>query len=247
MHTTDSLEHVVGGVARRPAALADAPPREAAGSSAPAFTIAIAREAGAPGTSRGPGRWAADSAGRSTTMNCSNGSPRNTACASACWRAWTRRRQSWLVECMEGFAQHAHIGESGYVRHLTQTILSLGAHGCCVIVGRGAGASAAAGHHAARPAGGDGGGPRGGDDAPARPVETRRGPVGGKHRPRAHRLHQGPLPEGPDRPAPLRFAPQRLALVGDGVRRPDRRRPGPADEPPDPPGRRRPYGAHPPP
>ena len=48
------------------------------------------------------------------------------------------RRQNWLVECMEAFAQKPHIGESAYVHHLTQTLLSLGAHGCCVIVGRGA-------------------------------------------------------------------------------------------------------------
>ena len=38
---------------------------------------------------------------------------------------------------MEGFAS-AGVSELAYVRHMTQTILSLGVHGDCVIVGRGA-------------------------------------------------------------------------------------------------------------
>jgi cytidylate kinase len=48
------------------------------------------------------------------------------------------RRMHWLAECAESFAQVPLVSESAYVRHLIQTILSLGSHGACVIVGRGA-------------------------------------------------------------------------------------------------------------
>jgi cytidylate kinase len=48
------------------------------------------------------------------------------------------RHTSWLVDCAESFSQAPLVSASAYVRHLIQTILSLGAHGSCVIVGRGA-------------------------------------------------------------------------------------------------------------
>jgi hypothetical protein len=48
------------------------------------------------------------------------------------------RRQSWLRETVESFALVPTVSESAFVRHLIETILSLGAHGDCVIVGRGA-------------------------------------------------------------------------------------------------------------
>jgi cytidylate kinase len=48
------------------------------------------------------------------------------------------RRQSWLRESLEAFSSVPSVSESAYVRHLIETILSLGAHGECVIVGRGA-------------------------------------------------------------------------------------------------------------
>jgi cytidylate kinase len=48
------------------------------------------------------------------------------------------RRMSWLLQCAEGFLQGTTLSENAYVRHLVQTILSLGTHGACVIVGRGA-------------------------------------------------------------------------------------------------------------
>ncbi len=47
------------------------------------------------------------------------------------------RHTNWLTECVESFAQVPLVSESAYVRHLIQTILSLGALGSCVIVGRG--------------------------------------------------------------------------------------------------------------
>jgi cytidylate kinase len=48
------------------------------------------------------------------------------------------RRVSWLQECVEAFASVPSVSGSAYVRHLTETLLSLAAHGECVIVGRGA-------------------------------------------------------------------------------------------------------------
>jgi cytidylate kinase len=48
------------------------------------------------------------------------------------------RHTSWLTDCAESFSQSPLVSASAYVRHLIQTILSLGAHGSCVIVGRGA-------------------------------------------------------------------------------------------------------------
>jgi cytidylate kinase len=48
------------------------------------------------------------------------------------------KRQSWLRESLEAFASVPSVSESAYVSHLIETILSLGAHGKCLIVGRGA-------------------------------------------------------------------------------------------------------------
>jgi cytidylate kinase len=48
------------------------------------------------------------------------------------------KRQSWLRESLEAFCSVPSVSESAYVSHLIETILSLGAHGHGVIVGRGA-------------------------------------------------------------------------------------------------------------
>jgi len=55
------------------------------------------------------------------------------------------RKQSWVVEMVQGFTtgfeksdRGATVSESAYVQHLVQTVLTLGIHGECVIVGRGA-------------------------------------------------------------------------------------------------------------
>jgi cytidylate kinase len=47
------------------------------------------------------------------------------------------RRMSWLTDTLNSFSQAPAINTSTYVRHLIQTILSLAAHGSCIIVGRG--------------------------------------------------------------------------------------------------------------
>jgi cytidylate kinase len=52
------------------------------------------------------------------------------------------RHQSWLLESIEAFGaapeSDATVTEEAYVRHLVETVLALGAHGECLIVGRGA-------------------------------------------------------------------------------------------------------------
>jgi cytidylate kinase len=55
------------------------------------------------------------------------------------------KHQSWLLESVEAFLSapqqsewEPFVEESAYVRHLVETVLALGVHGECVIVGRGA-------------------------------------------------------------------------------------------------------------
>jgi cytidylate kinase len=55
------------------------------------------------------------------------------------------RQQSWMLEVAEAFLSAPEKGdwgllvdESGFVQHLIKTVLALGVHGECVIVGRGA-------------------------------------------------------------------------------------------------------------
>jgi hypothetical protein len=55
------------------------------------------------------------------------------------------RQQGWLLETVEAFLSAPAesewtplVSEGAYVRHLVETVLALGAHGECVIVGRGA-------------------------------------------------------------------------------------------------------------
>jgi cytidylate kinase len=48
------------------------------------------------------------------------------------------RRTSWIEEAMTGFAEIPAVSEGNYARYLTETMLSLAAHGACIIVGRGA-------------------------------------------------------------------------------------------------------------
>jgi cytidylate kinase len=48
------------------------------------------------------------------------------------------RRRSWLLDAAVNFDLSPQVSASSYVRHLCETLLSLSAHGECVIVGRGA-------------------------------------------------------------------------------------------------------------
>ncbi len=104
---------------------------------APAFTIAISREAGAhgPQVARAVGErlgWpvydreilqviAAEMGLRATLLESVD-----------------ERRKGWLRACLESFTATPPVTESAYARHLVETLLALAAHGGCVIVGRGA-------------------------------------------------------------------------------------------------------------
>jgi cytidylate kinase len=101
------------------------------------FTIALTREAGAPGTSvaRELGRrlgWPVYDHELLEMIAREMGLRTNLV------ESVDERRQSWLLESVQGLATAPSVSESSYVRHLVETVLSLGAHGRCVIVGRGA-------------------------------------------------------------------------------------------------------------
>jgi cytidylate kinase len=101
-----------------------------------AFTIALAREAGASGT-----EVAAEVAKRLNwpvyDQLLLERIAREMGLRTQLLESVDEKRKSWLLEVVEGFAS-AGVSELAYVRHLSQTILSLGVHGDCVIVGRGA-------------------------------------------------------------------------------------------------------------
>jgi cytidylate kinase len=48
------------------------------------------------------------------------------------------KRMGWLRECIAAFSATPAVSGSAYVRHLVEMVLSLAAHGECVVVGRGA-------------------------------------------------------------------------------------------------------------
>ncbi len=136
MPSIDYLEHLVSGVTsaqqhwqtRRRAEFT---------STQTAFTIAVARETGAQGAA------VAREVGRRLGWPVYDHELLERIAEEHNLRvslleSLDERRQSWLTESMAGFALNANMGESGYVHHLIQTLLSLGAHGDCVIVGRGA-------------------------------------------------------------------------------------------------------------
>jgi cytidylate kinase len=100
-----------------------------------AFTIALAREAGASGT------LVAAELGKRLNWPVYDQLlleriAREMGLRTQLLESVDEKRKSWLLEVVEGFAS-AGVSELAYVRHLIQTILSLGAHGDCVIVGRG--------------------------------------------------------------------------------------------------------------
>jgi cytidylate kinase len=114
--------------AREPAA----PPRP--------FTVALAREAGAGASTIAEevGRrlgWAVYDRGLVEHI------AREMGLRTHLLQSVDERHQSWLTESAQGFLSALATGpavtESAYVRHLVETVLALGAHGECVVVGRG--------------------------------------------------------------------------------------------------------------
>jgi len=107
-------------------------------SDAPALTIAISRQAGAGGTS-----VAAEVGARLNWPVYDHALVERIAqemhLRTKLLESVDERRTHWLVESVESFSQVPLVNENAFVRQLIQTILSLGVHGSCVIVGRGAG------------------------------------------------------------------------------------------------------------
>jgi cytidylate kinase len=103
----------------------------------PALTIAISRQAGAGGTS-----IAAEIGTRLGWPVYDHALVERIAqemhLRTKLIESVDERHTSWLTDCAESFSQMPLVSASAYMRHLIQTILSLGAHGSCVIVGRGA-------------------------------------------------------------------------------------------------------------
>jgi cytidylate kinase len=104
----------------------------------PAFTVAVSREAGAGGASI------------ARLVGAQLGWPvydqellahiaEELGLRAALLEGLDERHVSWLTESLTSLSDARTVGQAGYVRHLVETVLSLGAHGGCVIVGRGAG------------------------------------------------------------------------------------------------------------
>jgi cytidylate kinase len=101
------------------------------------FTIAVSREAGANGSllARAVAQrlgWAVYD--RELVQHIAV----NMGVRTSLLESVDEKHRSWLLECVDGLSSAPAVSESGYIRHLVQTILSLGSHGECVIVGRGA-------------------------------------------------------------------------------------------------------------
>jgi cytidylate kinase len=102
-----------------------------------AFTIALAREAGTAGA------LVAAAVGRQLgwpvyDQELVEKIAQELGLRSQLLESVDERRKGWIREMVESFVSVPGITEPAYVRHLTQTVLSLGTHGDCVIVGRGA-------------------------------------------------------------------------------------------------------------
>ena len=103
----------------------------------PAFTIALSREAGAQGAevARAVGErlgWAVYD--RELLQHIGD----QTGLREELLSTVDEKRQSWLLECVQAVAKVPTVSVNAYVHHLVRSLISLAAHGECVIVGRGA-------------------------------------------------------------------------------------------------------------
>ncbi len=111
--------------------------QESGSRSPPAFTIALSREAGAQGTvvAREIGRrlgWPVY--GRELLERIAHEMGLHTGLLETL----DEKRLHWMLEAFESIAGAPSVSASAYSEHLFKTELALGAHGDCVIVGRGA-------------------------------------------------------------------------------------------------------------
>lgn len=102
-------------------------------------TIAITRQAGAPGTSL------AREIGKRLNWQVYDHElvaqiARDMGARTSLLKTVDERDQNWLLDALRAFGSSSRaVTESSYVRHLVETVLALGARGSCIIVGRGAG------------------------------------------------------------------------------------------------------------
>jgi cytidylate kinase len=127
--------------ARRQAAAAQQDPMAR---TLPAFTVTVSREAGTQGTLVGK------EVGRILGWHVYDHEllekiAQDMGLRTSLLETVDERRQSWLLEIGEALVSAPSKGdwgplvsESGFVHHLVKTVLALGIHGECVIVGRGA-------------------------------------------------------------------------------------------------------------
>src|SRR6516225_3924809 len=113
---------------------ADAGSQKAA---APAFTIALSRQAGTYGAAIA--RAVADRLGwpvydSELMQQIAN----DLGVRQGLVSNMDERHVSWLTEYLEGLSPHQGVSEYAFMRRLLETLLSLAARGNCVIVGRGA-------------------------------------------------------------------------------------------------------------
>lgn len=102
-----------------------------------AFTIALSRESGARGTSTA--REVGARLGWTVyDQELVERIAQEMKLRTSLLESVDEKRVSWLQECVEAFASVPSVSGRAYVRHLTETLFSLAAHGECVIVGRGA-------------------------------------------------------------------------------------------------------------
>jgi cytidylate kinase len=110
---------------------------DGSGRSSRAFTIALSRESGARGTSTA--REVGARLGWTVyDHELLERIAQEMKLRTSLLESVDEKRVSWLQECVEAFASVPSVSGSAYVRHLTETLFSLAAHGECVIVGRGA-------------------------------------------------------------------------------------------------------------
>jgi cytidylate kinase len=101
------------------------------------LTVALSREAGAPGTS------VAREVGRQLNWPVYDQElveliAQEMGLRTSLLESVDEKQQGWLAETFASAAAVPQATEDSYVKHLVQTVVSLGAHGRCVIVGRGA-------------------------------------------------------------------------------------------------------------
>jgi cytidylate kinase len=101
------------------------------------FTVAISREAGAHGTTlaRALGErlgWAVYD--KELVSRIAEEMGLRTQLVESV----DEKQDNWLADCLEALSLGPTVSTPGYVHHLGETLLSLAAHGECVIVGRGA-------------------------------------------------------------------------------------------------------------